>query len=215
MKLKVKTLIIITHFYSSFQCHICHLKYVKMCFLSSHTRHVHNCLPQVKCLCGKILGTWKGLMLHRKKHYPEKVEYECKECNKGYQLKVTYETHMRTKHGPLSKKLACSQCGKVFAENRKLLAHEKTHLPDELKRIFSCEWKECHKKFTSIFSLRSHVKTIHENPDIFTCELCGRGFTRKTDLKSHMSVHTSERRFQCKVCMIKVKTAGIKMSYND
>lgn len=187
-----------------------------MCFLSSHTRHVHDCLPQVKCFCGKILGTWKGLMLHRKKHNPDKIEYECEECHKGYQLKVTYETHMRTKHGPLSKKLACSQCGKVFAENRKLLMHEKTHLPDELKRIFKCEWTDCPKKFTSIFSLRSHVKTIHKNPDTFTCELCSRGFTRKTDLKSHMSVHTSERKFQCEICFIKVKTSGIlRVSLNN
>jgi hypothetical protein len=93
-----------------FICHICKEEFEKMCFLSRHCRKVHSCLPQVNCFCGKQLGTWKRLLIHKQLHFPEKIDYECKECNLQYKLKASYENHMKSKHGPDAKKFVCSQC---------------------------------------------------------------------------------------------------------
>jgi hypothetical protein len=45
----------------SFKCHMCHVEFNKMFQLSAHTRSKHNCLPQVKCFCDKMLSTMRGL----------------------------------------------------------------------------------------------------------------------------------------------------------
>lgn len=59
-----------------FICHVCKQEFNKMNFLSNHTKSEHDCLPQVSCLCGKLLGTWKRLMTHKQKHLAEKADYE-------------------------------------------------------------------------------------------------------------------------------------------
>lgn len=59
-----------------FTCHVCKLEFPKMCFLSKHCRAEHNCLPQVNCPCGQVLGTWNRLLIHKRKHFPEKSHYE-------------------------------------------------------------------------------------------------------------------------------------------
>lgn len=102
---------------SSFICHICKEEFEKMCFLSRHCRKVHCCLPQVNCFCGKQLGTWKRLLIHKQLHFPEKIDYECKECKLIYKLKTSFENHMKSKHGPEAKKFVCSQCAR---EKRKI-----------------------------------------------------------------------------------------------
>lgn len=59
-----------------FICHVCKQEFNKMNFLTNHTKTEHDCLPQVSCLCGKLLGTWKRLMTHKQKHLAEKADYE-------------------------------------------------------------------------------------------------------------------------------------------
>jgi hypothetical protein len=81
-----------------------------MCYLSRHCRKVHGCLPKVNCFCGKQLGTWKRLQIHMQLHFPDKVDYECRECRLVYKLKASYENHLKSKHGPDAKKFVCSQC---------------------------------------------------------------------------------------------------------
>lgn len=146
-----------------------------MCFLSQHCRKVHNCLPQVNCFCGKQLGTWKRLLIHKQLHFPEKIDYECKECKLVYKLKSSFENHLKSKHGPDAKKFVCSQCARCFKDARTLVAHEKTHLPDYLKLTHPCEI--CNKKFVNKNSLKSHITSVHEMANLYTCETCGKGET--------------------------------------
>lgn len=144
-----------------------------MCFLSKHCRKVHSCLPQVNCFCGKQLGTWKRLLIHKQLHFPENIDYECKECKLIYKLRTSYETHLKTKHGPDAKKFVCSQCARCFKDARTLVAHEKTHLPDYLKLTHPCDI--CSKKFVNKNSLKSHITSVHEMANLYTCETCGKG----------------------------------------
>lgn len=207
---------------SSFVCHVCKQEFEKMCFLSRHCRKVHSCLPQVNCFCGKQLGTWKRLLIHKQLHFPEKIDYECKECKLIYKLKTSYENHMKSKHGPDAKKFVCSQCARCFKDSRTLVAHEKTHLPDYLKLTHPCEI--CNKKFVNKNSLKSHITSVHEMANLYTCETCGKGkrkmtlktltwsislflkgFSTKSNLKSHLYVHSNKKDVQCDTCSARFK----------
>lgn len=190
-----------------FVCHICSEEFQKMCFLSKHCRRVHNCLPQVNCFCGKQLGTWKRLLIHKQLHFPETLDYECKECKLVYKLKTSYESHMKSKHGPDAKKFVCSQCARCFKDARTLVAHEKTHLPDYLKLTHPCDI--CNKKFVNKNSLKSHVTSVHEMANLYTCETCGKGFSTKSNLKSHLYVHSSKKDVQVSI------EKGAVVSRND
>lgn len=186
-----------------FVCHICSEEFQKMCFLSKHCRRVHNCLPQVNCFCGKQLGTWKRLLIHKQLHFPQKLDYECVECKLVYKLKTSYESHMKSKHGPNAKKFVCSQCARCFKDARTLVAHEKTHLPDYLKLTHPCDI--CNKKFVNKNSLKSHITSVHEMASLFTCETCGKGFSTKSNLKSHLYVHSNKKDVQCDTCSARFK----------
>lgn len=89
-------------------------------------------------------------------------------------MKTSLQNHMKQKHGPDAKKFVCHHCGKNFKDSRTLMAHEKTHLPDELKLIFPCNI--CQKKFVNKNSLKSHITSVHEMASLYTCEqVCMKG----------------------------------------
>lgn len=83
-------------------------------------------------------------------------------------MKASFLNHMKQKHGPDAKKFVCHQCARCFKDSRTLMAHEKTHLPDELKLIFPCNI--CQKKFVNKNSLKSHITSVHEMASLYTCE---------------------------------------------
>lgn len=106
------------------------------------------------------------------------------------------------------RKFECRQCEKTFKEARHLTIHEHSHLPKEQKFTHQCQ--HCDKKYSSIFSLRHHIKHVHVKSPAFQCQFCSKEFSRKANLDSHLShVHTRDRNFECDICGLKVKTKGI------
>lgn len=135
-----------------------------MCYLSIHTRTVHDSMPKVDCGCGRTIATSRALMTHYESHY-KKSKFRCDECKKNFKTQTNYQNHMTSYHrislsGRIEEKnFQCSQCGKSFKQARHLAVHNNSHLPNDLK--FTHECNLCEKRYSSVFSLRQHIKHVH------------------------------------------------------
>lgn len=133
-----------------------------MCFLTIHTKTVHDCLPRVECTCGGIIGSAKALLTHYEHHVKQSPSLRCELCKKCYKTIEHYDNHMLTRHSDDDddRKFTC-ECGKSFKEARHLTVHSNSHLPDDQKFVHLCTY--CEKRYSSIFSLRQHIKHVHVN----------------------------------------------------
>lgn len=180
-----------------FKCHICYVTFERMCFLTSHTRNEHQCMPQVACTCGRLLSTWESLMMHKRKHEAIENGFICNICKATFRSKTGLSIHIKFKHERPTKQHLCSICDRTFKDSGTLKMHVRTHLPDEEK--FSHECGICGKRVVNKWSLKYHINTIHEKAQHHFCHLCGRGFGNKSNLRSHVISHSTEN-VQCEIC---------------
>ncbi|KAL2100429.1 hypothetical protein ACEWY4_004823 [Coilia grayii] len=57
----------------------------------------------------------------------------------------------------------------------------------------------CHRGFNSRSNLRSHMR-IHTLDKPFACRFCSRRFSQSSTLRNHVRLHTGERPYKCDVC---------------
>ncbi|KAL4609408.1 hypothetical protein GN956_G23546 [Arapaima gigas] len=57
----------------------------------------------------------------------------------------------------------------------------------------------CHRGFNSRSNLRSHMR-IHTLDKPFACRFCERRFSQSSTLRNHVRLHTGERPYRCHVC---------------
>lgn len=67
--------------------------------------------------------------------------------------------------------------------------------PDEDK-IYTCTYKNCGKKFTRRYNVRSHIQT-HLSDRPFGCQFCPKRFVRQHDLNRHVKGHIEARYSKC------------------
>lgn len=122
----------------------------------------------------------------------------CHLCDITFKLPYNYLIHMRKKHTPEVLAFACADCPKSFASEKNLLLHAAGHLPVEQRRIHKCP--QCDKTFSTIESMKVHIRILHIGERLFFCEICGIACATNAALKEHQITHTDVRPFKCSQC---------------
>lgn len=86
----------------------------------------------------------------------------------------------------------CQRCGRGFLNTFTFSRHLTTHKSEN-----SCP--DCPATFTKWSRLVEHRRSIHKNVPRFVCDICDKNFSRKPNLKQHMSLHVTDvaTTFQC------------------
>ncbi|KAL9930397.1 uncharacterized protein ACN427_014879 isoform 1-T5 [Glossina fuscipes fuscipes] len=109
-------------------------------------------------------------------------------------LETTQDDSVRHKKGPFY----CPKCEKKFTRNFQL----KLHMTSVHKLGNAPEYKcnTCEKIFASLHSLSYHQKSVHSQERPFRCTHCHRQFVLRSQLNSHLRVHTGESKPRTHEC---------------
>ena len=102
--------------------------------------------------------------------------------------------HLMTHNKSLFK---CGECGKGFPTTSKLKYHNMSvHVRMELK----CPIENCTKVFFRRDLLRYHIRCVHTNREMHSCDECTKSFAHKSDLREHKRGVHEGRKCYCAFC---------------
>ena len=193
------------------ECHWCHKK------LSAHKYQNHAMRKHFygRFICEKcpFSGYSAGdLIAHVNKDHEEDQFARCPSCKKEVLL-THLESHYRS---CILNKLnlidqcnkICHQCGKTFTKRKSFEEHKKSHLRKEGNDSLYYFCDKCDQKFARMETLKEHVKVVHENIR-YSCSLCQMTFNTKVTLNYHnVQFHSTDKRYECKVCGIRKPTVS-------
>ncbi|XP_076633785.1 kruppel homolog 1 isoform X1 [Colletes latitarsis] len=124
----------------------------------------------------------------------EEKPYQCLICQKSFDQKTMYQSHLRSHGKEGEDPYRCNICGKTFAVPARLTRHYRTHTGE---KPYQCEY--CKKSFSVKENLSVH-RRIHTKERPYKCDVCERAFEHSGKLHRHMRIHTGERPHKCTVC---------------
>lgn len=146
-------------------------------------------------------------LLHHKhlKHGSQKKPNEpvvCADCDITFTSKRKLITHCKDYHGPsktVTEMLNCRICDAgQFTCRASRTQHEIKMHRNKQTKMYECV--DCGISFPSITKFHLHNVRQHLIKKPYICDVCGKGFTIKDNLKSHSTLHTDERPFKCELC---------------
>ena len=136
----------------------------------------------------------------RKNYTPKKKV--CEDC--GVVL-FNLGNHMKSVHA--NSQVSCAECGKFFRNTVFL----KGHINKVRNKIPCSICKDMIGK--GRLSFHMHQKHTLASERKHKCEICGKGFFDKSQLKDHINVHTGEKPHKCKFCNKGFASNGTKAGH--
>ena len=129
----------------------------------------------------------------------EEGDIECNMCEKSCSGNERLRIHMLKKHKRAMHELQCDKCPYKTYRGDSLKRHRQTlhEIPSPInENRLVCE--QCGFTTKRPRSMREHLQVVH-NGVKYTCELCGKTFSRDGNLKTHMQIHSGII-FMCDQC---------------
>ncbi|XP_045179410.2 zinc finger protein 62-like [Mercenaria mercenaria] len=147
-------------------------------------------------LCGQRFYSRKILLDHMRKTHPQKQQYFCGICQKGFAhswpLKLHLNSHSNVRYD-------CTICGRSFLQKRSLRNHMKYHtITGNIDSTGSSMDKTEGKRFDHVEGENNCNENIAKKQH-FACEVCCRVFANSEFLEKHISSY-GKRHYNCKIC---------------
>lgn len=157
-----------------YPCSVCSKELKSLAALHTHMK-LHSDRKPFHCeLCGKSFNQKAHYQYHMNRHNNVR-NFKCTICDKGCLSKADLNVHMRSHTG--QRPYVCDICGKDYL----MMEHLKAHALIHSQEYFQCDI--CQHKFATHKTLRTHIKTIHEDEPRFKCNFCEKAFRRKHHLE--------------------------------
>ena len=126
--------------------------------------------------------------------------FKCDMCEEKFPTRSMLTRHRNHKH-EANFRFQCPICPKKLSSNKSLKLHMTQHTGE---KPFACEF--CSYRAITQSIVNQHKLRMHEGsmPDKVlpkhVCEICGKSFKVKSNLKDHMATHSDLRTFLCGIC---------------
>ena len=103
-------------------CNSCGKTFFDKVDLARHEESIHV-VPHLPCrFCPKLYPTERHRTAHESRVHSTELRFQCDECPMGYRHPSSLQKHILSAHrGEEARKFKCSQCGKGFITNGKLM----------------------------------------------------------------------------------------------
>lgn len=180
------------------KCINCNLSFFSLRNRETHVRKAHMPPGETQYRCARCdinFITHKEFNLHKKTiHANEgpKLRYNCRipDCTFESGKKEDLAFHVKSNH-PNSVHI-CTNCGRNFADNQKLLQHLASHARSGKGRKcmpanYNCP--HCPREFNRKRHMELHVLFKHSQDRPFSCEQCGKKFKTRHCVNIHLRSH--------------------------